>query len=167
MLRLREWIKPEMIGWMRLSANPAAIQFIEENPDKVIFRVISSFSYSKKLHRNLGIYLEQLLGKMRETKIVLNNLETSLSMIKKTFRIFLDDSQRRSEVKLNKLMMYLTLSSGLMSTFYIIFQYHSMNVKLPISKEVGTSPFYLLFLIAFLIFVSQIFILSRWKLKFN
>jgi hypothetical protein len=143
--------------------------FIEKikNPDKVIFKVISSFSYSKKLHRNLGIYLEQLLGKMRETKIVLNNLETSLSMIKKTFRIFLDDSQRRSEVKLNKLMMYLTLSSGLMSTFYIIFQYHSMNVKLPISKEAGASPFYLLFLIAFLIFVSQIFILSRWKLKFN
>jgi hypothetical protein len=143
--------------------------FIEKikNPDKVIFKVISSFYNSKKLHRNLGIYLEQLLGKIRETKIVLNNLETLLNMIKKTFRIFLDDSQRKSDTKLNKLMMFLTISTGLMSTFYIIFQYNSMNVKLPIDKQVGTRPFYLLFLAAVIIFISQFTILSKWKISFK
>ena len=40
-LKLRDWILLEKLNWSALSQNPAAIQLLEQNPDKIVWKLLS------------------------------------------------------------------------------------------------------------------------------
>ena len=129
------------------------------------FYIDDNYNNIKKFTRQFVLYLEQLIGKLRESKIILNNIETSLQMIKKTFKIILDDNHRQSDTRMSQVMFYLMVISTLLIPIFIIASMLTMNVKIPISKVTDTHC------IAFIVMTSgclcvvtgQYFILKWWK----
>lgn len=119
-----------------------------------------------KFSKNLKLYLEQMIGKLRETKFIIKNLESTLQMIKKTFRIIIDDNQRKADEKSNKYMMYLTIITALLTPFTVICQFFSMNIKFPMDKQkYGLTPFFIIVGCALLVVIGQSIILTCWKNK--
>jgi Mg2+ and Co2+ transporter CorA len=119
-----------------------------------------------KFSKNLKLYLEQMIGKLRETKFIIKNLETSLQMIKKTFRIIIDDNQRMADEKSNKYMMYLTIITALLTPFTVICQSFSMNIIFPMDKQkYGLVPFFIIVGCALIVVIGQSVILTCWKKK--
>jgi Mg2+ and Co2+ transporter CorA len=136
----------------------------EDQLVKILSSNLSQFKDTIKFAKNLKLYLEQMTGKMRETKITIKNLETTLQMIKKTFRIIIDDNQRKADEKMNKYMMYLTVLTGLLIPLQGIYQLFAMNIPFPFDKEkYGVLPFMVILGCSLIVFLGQFLILFCWK----
>jgi len=135
--------------------------------NKIFFPSILANVNTQIFTKNLTLYIEQLLGKIREIKLILKNLQNSIKMMKKTFRIILDDNQRKTESKMNTYLLYLTIISALILPVLMVFQFFAMNIEIPLQDYDNVGPFMLIAVSATLLFGIYFIILVKWDWKYK
>ena len=88
-------------------------------------------------------------------------------MMKKTFRIILDDNQRKTESKMNTYLLYLTIISALILPVLMVFQFFAMNIEIPLQDYDNVGPFMLIAVSATLLFGIYFIILVKWDWKYK
>jgi Mg2+ and Co2+ transporter CorA len=134
---------------------------------KFVTKLSSLFMYEElsilRFEKKLKLYLEQLAGKMRQSELVLKNLQMSKKMLKQTLKIFADVSFREYDHRVDRISLYTLVISTIVQVMSSVYTYFGMNVNNPLRAIKHEVPFVLIVVFLILAGLSQVLVLKTTK----